>query len=574
MTLYELQELYDYVDSCLWDISDLGHHYSSMKTSFSVFAPTTQRMSVVLDQEKTVVMEKKGDCFYGEVSGDWEGHLYHFRNGRGECFADPFSYADSDDGRDSYILDKEKFKRKKIPLPKREETIIYEISIRDFSSSLPCAHPKTFKALTEEGLEVRGKCAGIDYLKELGITHVQIMPVFSFDDDIKHGKDYNWGYNPVSYSTFKRSYLVDHKDPYAGVTEFQEMVEKLHEKGIGVILDVVFNHVYDLKANALNKMIPYYFFRYKENMRPAEGTFCGNEVRSEGAFTRAYFKEIVRRYIEIYDIDGLRFDLMGIMDCETIRRIRDLSLSLKKDFLLYGEAWNMGDVLDEDERASEDNLSKIYPVGAFNRFFRDPVTAFSLRKGVDRKEIEDALMGSPGNGFTPEQSISYVECHDNMTFYDRAREVSRDEKELGKMCRFAMGMVMLGKGIPFLHSGQEFLRSKAGLDNSYNIGDHINTLDWVRRGLYENDVEYFRKLVKIRKAYAGNFKKEVKFEEHDELLICRYGDLLILINPCTIDHIYTDSRAYEILLDGEGNEGERSREIRVPAYTIVVARTL
>ena len=571
-TQKELEKLYQKVDSVPFQIERLGHRYFKEMTVFSVFAPTTQRLYVMLDENRRYEMRKEEGTFTVTVKGDLEGHIYHYVNGDRLSYADPFSFADTDDGKNSYILDTEKFIKRKVPVEKTDDPVIYEISVRDFSSTLPCRYPKKFLALTEEGIEVRGKSAGLDYLRELGITHVQIMPVFSFDDDLRHGKDYNWGYNPVSYSTFKRAYIVDHSDPYAGVNEVIEMVNKLHEEGLHVVFDVVFNHVYDVKTNQLERMIPDYFFRFTDSLKYANGTYCGNEVRSEGLFARAYFKEIVRRYIDIYDIDGLRYDLMGIMDIDTVNEISELALSRKDDFLMYGEGWNMGDVLPEKDRASEINLDKIDPVGAFNRFSRDGMIAYTFEEIIKDKEMQDAFEGSPLQGFTPHQSINYVECHDNMTFYDRALEHTRNEEYLKKYAKFALALVAFCKGIPFYHSGQEFLRTKCGIDNSYNIGDHINTLDWIRRGIYDDVTEYFTKLLKIRKKYPAFHNETLPvYEEYYEMRVVRYGDLAVIINPCVFDHIFASSERYDVLFGKDGEALYDRDAFEVPAHTIVVA---
>ncbi len=569
-----LGSIYKYVDDTPFDISSLGHHYEKEKTSFRVYAPTHRSLFLILDQDRRFEMEQSEGTFSIEIYEDLEGHTYHFERSDGVSFPDPFSYADTVDGKDSYVLDPDRFRKEKVDPGEYETPVLYEISIRDFSSALDCAHPKKFLALTEEGLQIEGESAGIDYLQELGITHVQIMPVFDYDDDIKHGKDYNWGYNPLSYSVLKKDYICDKQDPYASVNEFRMMVDTLHSHSLRVVPDVVFNHVYKIATSTLDKMIPYYFFRYRPDMKPADGTWCGSEVRSEGKFVRVYLSEMVRRYIEVYDIDGLRFDLMGILDSKTVKAIHETAVSLKEDFLMYGEGWNMGEVLPEDLRASENNLPDIDPVGVFNRYFRDYVFLYLIEKEDVRKNIMRVLAGSREFSFARHQSINYVECHDNQTFYDKVSALFLNEEHRRKLCRMALGMVLLSRGIPFLHSGEEFYRTKGGIENSFNAPDSVNKLDWRRRAENKELVEYTKKLIRLRKENPEFYENSVLvgFRDYYEVLVYCLGDLRILINPCIFDHIYKDEHTYEILLDEKGEGGKIADAIPVPSHSIVVSR--
>ena len=571
-----LQKIYNTVDHTPFEIASLGIHYTKERTSFSVFAPTTEALFLILDNTVRYPMEKKEGTFTLTLEGDYETHLCHYERNDGVSFTDPFSYADSIDGKDSYILDEEKFPRERFLSAPVSDPVIYECSVRDFSSSLPCAHQKKFLGLIEEGITVDGEKAGFDYLKDLGITHVQLMPVFDFDDDRKHGSEYNWGYNPVAYLSLKKSYISDLEDPYASVYELRRAVDRFHQNGLRIVLDVVYNHVYKVKENTLDRMIPYYFFRYKDDMKPANGTWCGNEVRTEGKFARAYFKEIVRRIVTTYDIDGIRYDLMGIMDIDTVKELFITARMIKRDFLMYGEGWNMGDVLDEEMRASEINLDKIYPVGTFNRFFRDGITSFILEEKGSRIAVPDILSESKEEGFTKEQSINYVECHDNRTFYDKMAYYGGDLKLRKKYCRMGIALTAFARGVPFFHSGQEFLRTKKGIDNSYNLPDSINTLDWKRKNEYRDITEYFRKCLKVRKANPEFTMKEVRilFREYYELVICEYGDLCLLINPCVFDHVFEDGNTYDVLFDQNGEAPGVKKAFDVPAHSLVLARRI
>ncbi|MBQ1509155.1 MAG: hypothetical protein IIZ47_07000, partial [Erysipelotrichaceae bacterium] len=257
--------------------------------------------------------------------------------------------------------------------------------------------------------------------------------------------------------------------------------------------------------------------------------------------------------------------------------VRELFITarmIKRDFLMYGEGWNMGDVLEEEKRASEVNLDKIYPVGTFNRFFRDTVISFVLEEKGARIALPDVLSESREEGFTREQSINYVECHDNRTFYDRAAYFGGDLKLRKRYCKLAIALTAFARGIPFFHSGQEFLRTKNGIDNTYNLPDEINTLDWKRKNEYRDVVEYFRNCLKVRKENPEFTAKEVRvlFREYYEMVICEYGDLCLFINPCVFDHVFEDGNTYDVLFDENGEAPGRKNAFDVPAHTLVLAR--
>lgn len=570
-----------------YDIHRLGAHYSPSETVFSCYAPTHARLFLVLDGEKLEMVKTKS-TFSLTVSGDLEGHRYHYEREDGLTFTDPFSYNDTFDGKNSFILDPAKLRVPVIkPKPRKNmyDLCLYETSVRDFSSdpAAPFTHPGTFLAFTESGLTLEGKSVGLDYLKEIGVSHVQLMPVFRFD---KGGFDYNWGYNPVSYAVLHPEYGVG-RGPYDLVREFRSLVDTLHQNNIRVTLDVVFNHVFDADTNTLGRMIPYYCFRYHTDGRPANGSYCGNEVRTQADFVRDLILEMCRRYITIFDIDGLRFDLMGLMDIQTISAIRDSCRTLKPDFLLYGEGWNMGDVMPEIFRCHMGNADKLPGVAFFNSFFRDTLRGSNSdihQKGylednhALRKNAKMALAGSYGIGLNPAQSINYIECHDNLTMHDKflLSTPSLDEETLMEKVRMSLGLITLSRGFPFLHSGQEFMRTKEMVDNSYNLDDSINRLDWSRRVKYDSLCQSLAALLKVRSEHPV-FTDEslpVSFIDYYEVLIYCLGDYKIFINPCIFDHIYQDDHSYELIYDGKALGGGQKKAIAIPHYTVVVAKQI
>lgn len=568
-----------------YDIRKLGAFYTKEQTEFFCYAPTHAALYLVLDGVK-LEMQKKRSTFSLCVSGDLEGKRYHYETPKGITFTDPFSYNDTYDGKDSFILDVRKLQTECIMPPPRKhkyDVCLYETSVRDFSVDPKAGfkNPGKFLAFTETGLKENGKSIGIDYLRELGISHVQLMPVFRFD---RNGFDYNWGYNPVSYAVLHPEYGIG-RGAYDLPKEFRALVDSLHKNGLRITLDVVFNHVFSDQKNALGRMLPYYCFRYCPDGRLANGSFCGNEVRSEASFVRDYLLEMCRRYIEIYDIDGLRFDLMGLLDIQTVNTIRDTCLFLKPDFLIYGEGWNMGDVMPEYFRCHTGNASRLPGVAFFNGFFRDTMRGSNsnthLLGYVEdnqslRNNVKIALSGSLGIGLRPEQSVNYIECHDNLTMYDKLRlsTPTLTKETLIEKTRMSLALIVLSKGIPFIHSGEEFLRSKKMIDNSYNRNDEINQICWERRDTYSDLCDSLTALLQLRREHDV-FSDEAlvpEFIDYYEVLVYRLGAYKVFINPCVFDHLYQDDQRYEVIYDGRKLQSQEEKIISIPHYSVVVAK--
>lgn len=543
------------------DVKTLGSFVSFNKTTFRLYAPLAKEAVVVIDgHKKKMVYLGKGIYEHSE-RWNLEKHTYHYEVLRDKwySFSDPFSYNDKNDD-ESYVIDVNKLRKEKVIPCENKALCIYETSVRDFSSEGHYfKYPKKFLGLTEDNLSLDGKPIGLAYLKELGISHVQLMPVFSFDLD---KSEYNWGYNPKSYNVLERSYFVS-SDPYKQIAEFKEMVNTLHKNDLKVNLDVVFNHVYKAQKFSLGKMLPYYPYRYVDT-KMANGTYCGSEIRSEAPFMREYLKLMCERYIEIFDIDGLRFDLMGILDYQTINEIKDVCTSLKKDFLVYGEGWDMGDVLDTSFRAKKENAPLMKDVAFFNDSFRellrgsniDDFSGFIFGDESKKDKVKDALNHSASLGYEVNQSINYVECHDNYTIFDKIDKLEISDTEKIQMAKFALGLVVLSKGLPFVHSGEEFLRTKKGIDNSYNLPDSVNALSWARKNEYLEVVDYFKNLLKVKNKVINYYSKDMEISDFYEMLVARMGELAIFINPTAYEYYYEDEHEYLILLDENGDNME------------------
>ena len=561
------------------DLSTLGSFIEKNKTTFRLWSPLSKKAWLYLDN-KIYLMEYKGrGVFELAFNQNLECHFYHFSTLREKEyeFSDPFSYADKD-SKNSYVVDRNKlltnttnskFQASNIP-------IIYETSVRDFTSdSVSFKYPKTFKGLSEENARLDGNPVGFDYLKKLGITYVQLMPIFSFDLD---HSNYNWGYNPTTYNSLHLPYCVS-DNPYEQIKELKTFINLAHKNNIGVTLDVVYNHVYSVKSFNLANMLPYYFFRYK-NGKLGNASYCGNEIRSEAHFTREYLKLIIKRFIETLDIDGLRFDLMGILDVDTLIQIRDLARGIKPEFMLYGEGWNMGDIVPYENRAIKENAYKLEGVAFFNDDFRrtirgnyiDDKNAYMLGDCDLRDQVKRVLSGSYEYGLNIHQTINYVECHDNYTVYDKVSRFFDDEKMAIRVCKLALALVMISRGIPFIHSGQEFLRTKHGIDNSYNLDDDINMLDWHRKNKYEDVSKYFSDLCTLRKTYKEFMKEDtsVEFVDYYEVLIYKLDNLTIFINPCIFDHVYNDENEHQVIFDDSGFVNYKATVLKIKAFSILV----
>ena len=552
-----------------FNIKSLGSFYTPDKTTFRVFAPDYEQLNLIINNHG-YEMHRNGNCFEIALSGNLELVKYHFE-GDGYSFRDPFAYMS--DEYDSYVLDKNKFDNEvSRPEPLECEPVIYEISVRDFSSddAYPGYFKKKFLSLTETGLKKDEYYSiGLDYLKELGITHLQLMPVFDYDND---KSDYNWGYNPVAYNTLKKDYVVEQDNPYAYVNEFRHTVNVLHRSNIRVTLDCVFNHVYDVKTNDLGKMLKGKLYRYMENGELAKGTLCGSEIDTDNDFVKAYILEMIERYVKVFDIDGIRLDLMGILDIDTVNAMNDMR-AYKPDFIVYGEGWNMGDVLSEDRRATIDNALKIPEVKMFNDYFRELVIHYISGNDTIDQDVMKALSGMNAP-LRPAQAINYVECHDDYTFYDRLDlYLKEDGEKVNKdRCLLALAMVLFSQGTAFIHGGEEFFRSKNGLRNSYNSGDEINKIDWNLRCENNQYVSKVRDLISFRKTHkefnADN--NAIRFKTYDRCLIYQVGDICILFNPGSEQIAYEDGREFHVVFDEYGCCDYVSDVVSVSAYSFVI----
>lgn len=551
----------------------LGCEYSKTASFFRIWAPLAKSVKLIIfnDVKHLVLdMQINGFCYELKIEGDFEYYKYYYQIERNNAIVDcldPYSYGSYKNAKYSIVLDKTKFNQEIIKpsyvMKSYNDAIIYELSVRDFSSDpkINFNNPRKLSALIQEGLNYNGAAVGFDYLKSLGITHVQLMPILdfaSYDEDY-YEENYNWGYDPIQYNVLEGSYISDDNNPYNRINEFREVVNHFHRNNIRVNLDLVFNHVFEPNDFSLNLILPYYFLRYHDNEELANGSFCGNELRSEAPMLKRYFKDMISRYLELFDIDGIRFDLMSLMDIYTLREISDICLKRKADFMIYGEGWDLPSALKKEFMASINNASKLPNIAFFNGYYRDVLKAGSYGN-LDRGYFCDNI--TKENEFIkclhsyynhdlkiePKQSINYLSCHDNLSLFDILNKFYDNEEEIKIKVSLLLSCLLLTNGIPFIHMGSEFLRTKKGNENSYNAGDDVNMIDWSLAYKHQDLINYLRKLIKFRKEHKElhidnllDLEKYVKTYKIGNLLVHEIKNIKIVIN----NHCFTTNNPFK-----------------------------
>ncbi len=505
--------------------NDLGITYSSEKTIVKLWAPVADKVEIKLftSSEDNSFFDqkilKKNDSGVWEVGldGDFEGFYYLFLIHHGNEVnktVDPYAKAVSTNSKKGLIVDLKKTNPEKWNQDSRVgvrplDAIIYEVHVRDFSSS-PDSGLKNkgfYLAFTEKGtVNSGGQKTGIDHLCELGITHVHLLPVNDFASVCDENRGYNWGYDPYLYMVPEGSYATNPTNE-SRIKEFKKLVQSLHDKGIGVIIDMVFNHTYHSTDSVFQKTAPNYFYRFVEEYF-ANGSGCGNEIATERPMVRKLIVDTVKYWATEYHVDGFRFDLMGLIDKKTMEVVKLELDKIDSSIIIYGEPWSALDPQLDWEDQMTKGTQKGMGVGVFNDHFRDAIKDSLIEREDKKWEIKKGLVGSIGyseavNGFAyqPIEAVNYVSCHDNLTFWDKLSlaHPNLSEKNKVKMHRLAAAVILTSQGVPFLHGGCEFLRTKYFNDNSYNSGDHCNQLKWNRKIEYENTFRYFKGLIKLRK---------------------------------------------------------------------------
>lgn len=576
----------------------LGAVYSRRSTIFRIWQPFADRVILRLyNTEYKMIFKRKmrreKGIFEYEKMGDWEGVWYDFTivwNGKTVRSPDPYSRAISPDGRLSIVVDMQKHKPEgwdDAPAVSGKNPIIYELSVRDFSmdKNSNFASRGKFLAFCEENrTNSHGEKIGLDYIKSLGVTHIQLMPVFEFDFD---KEQYNWGYNP-RFPNVPSAYYSRRN----GIYELRKLILTAHQKGLGVVADVVYNHMYSAENCALGRVFPGYYFRGNSN-----GSGCGNEFASERFMARKFILDSVIFLAKEYKLDGFRFDLMGLLDIKLMREIARHLLQINPEILIYGEGWTGGaSALEEKYRADQYNAFKIPEIAFFNDSFRDAVkgSVFDAHdcgfvNGGSAKECFPKIFQSVSGNFMQEfwtqnskQTINYVECHDNLTLFDKLN-ISLENADLERIKRadkMSAALVFLSQGTPFIAAGQEFLRSKQGDENSYRSGDEVNALQWDLVTENSDIVEYYRGLIAFRKRFAAEFGEIDYRRENGAYIISAHaqnGYFIILLNPTGEKFIPNIDGEFEIFVDENKASDEplfTQKQLCCAEYSVLAARRL
>ena len=528
--------------------------YSPIETKFTLWAPTAEEVRVLLYDSgnegsayQTLSLEMGEDGIWNtSIKEDLKGKFYTFNvKVNGKWLGDTpgiMAKAVGVNGKRAAVIDlrstdPEGWANDVRPLLKDyADIIVYEMHHRDFSldSVSGIRNKGKFLALTELGTTTsQGEKTGIDHLKELGVTHVHILPSYDYAsvDESKPDKaQYNWGYDPQNYNVPDGSYSTDPYKPDVRIKEFKQMVQALHKAGIRVVLDVVYNHTFNTEESNFERTVPGYFYRQTKDGKPANGSGCGNETASDRAMMRKYMVESVLYWINEYHIDGFRFDLMGIHDIETMNEIRAAVDKIDPSIFIYGEGWAASaPQLDQEELAIKANIYKMPRIAAFSDEMRD-----GLRGGWDDDRKGAFLIGQPGHEMSikfglvgavkhpqvindsvnyskepwalqPTQMISYVSCHDDMCLADRLKATMPDatDEERASLHKLAETFVFTSQGVPFIFAGDEMMRDKKGIHNSYNSPDSINTIDWRNKTIHHDVFDYVRELIALRKNHPA-----------------------------------------------------------------------
>ena len=433
------------------------------------------------------------------------------------------------------------------PLKSPADMIIYEMHHRDFSvdSTSGVKNKGKYLALTEHGTMNSDKLlTGIDHLIELGVTHVHLLPSFDYasvDETRLNENSYNWGYDPQNYNVPDGSYATDPYQPATRVKEFKQMVQALHKAGIRVIMDVVYNHTFNIDESNFERTVPGYFYRQKEDKTLANGSGCGNETASERLMMRKFMVESVLYWIKEYHVDGFRFDLMGIHDIETMNEIRKAVNAVDPTICIYGEGWAAeAPQYPADSLAMKGNIAQIPGVAVFSDELCGPVgdkrkgaflagipggemsIKFGIAGAIEHPQVQCDSVNYTQKPWAkqPVQMISYVSCHDGLCLVDRLKASMPDitPEQLIRLDKLAQTVVFTSQGIPFIYAGEEIMRDKQGVDNSYKSPDAVNAIDWRRKTTNGDVFMYYKRLIDLRKSHpafrmgdAGQVRKHLEF---------------------------------------------------------------
>ncbi|HDR7660329.1 type I pullulanase [Bacillus wiedmannii] len=616
--------------------NDLGNIYTPQHTKFRVWAPTASEAKLVtykkwndkIGTEINMQQSEKG-TWKAELKGNQKGLFYTYKVRIGDKWTeavDPYARAASVNGDKGAVVDLEetnpkKWKTNKKPKFKNpEDAIIYELHVRDLSIQPESGIKLKGKYLgvTEKGTRgPEGVKTGLDHMKDLGVTHVQLLPIFDYasvNEENLNEPQYNWGYDPKNFNVPEGSYSTNPYEPTVRITELKQMIQTLHDNNLRVVMDVVYNHMYNAAESNFHKLVPGYYYRYNEDGTFANGTGVGNDTASERKMMRKFMVDSVTYWAKEYNLDGFRFDLMGIHDYETMNEIRNAVNQIDPSIILHGEGWDLNTPLAAELKANQKNAEKMKGIAHFNDNIRDGLKGSVFEEKENgfvngKDDMEDRIKKGITAGIDydinsstyqdPEQVLTYVEAHDNHTLWDKLELTNPgDSEEVRKqMHKLSSSILLTSQGIPFLHAGQEFMRTKYGDHNSYKSPDSINQMDWLRRAAFNNEVEYMMGLIDLRKKYsafrmtsAEQIKKHIAFMDTPKNVVAysingkgngnknEYFIVTHNANRETIDITLPSKGPWKVLVDGK-QAGSKTlyvvhdNKIKVPALSSLVLKT-
>ena len=538
----------DFENKYTYSGDDLGAVWTPEKTTFKVWAPTASSVRVNLyesgtegteDLIESIEMTRQDQgVWMAAQEGDLNGVYYTYSVAVGDVVreaCDPYARTTGVNGKRAMVIDLDStdpvnWEEDEPPHTSGSinDAVIYELHVRDLSSdpSSGIAQTGKFLGLIQEGtVNSSGQSTGLDHIKALGVTHIHLLPSYDYAsvDETDPDAAFNWGYDPVNYNVPEGSYSTD---PYHGevrVKEFKQMVQGLHEHGIGVILDVVYNHVYSAGDFCFNNIVHGYFSRIDQSGVYSNGSACGNDTASERSMVRKYIVDSVKYWADEYHLDGFRFDLLGLIDVQTVNEVIEEVHKTHPHIIFYAEGWNMGTEVTKENvtLATQANSKETPGMAYFSDMIRDAVrgsnsnaskTGYAAGAGGFASNVKDSFLGNPTWAKNPSQVVNYVSCHDGLSLYDRLTMSTADRtlEERVRMNNLAAAVVMTSQGTPFFQAGEEMLRTKplpeGGYDhNSYKSPDSINSIKWdtLSDPMYQDVVDYYAGLIEFRRSHSA-----------------------------------------------------------------------
>ena len=595
-----------------YDGNDLGATYTPFYTEFVLWAPLAASVILKVSKDRGEIwslyeMKRETKGIYRlRLEGNYDCAYYNYiveNSGISKTTIDPYAKGSTPNATSSVVIN---FKKTKIDLEEEHlptysnytDAIIYETHVRDFTidTNSNIKNKGKFLGITEEKrTTVGGNPAGLDYLKLLGVTHVQFLPLYDYAtvDELNPDLKYNWGYDPWQYFVPEGSFASEVENPYSRIIDLKKMVKTLHHHGIKVCADVVYNHVYNYQFHPFEDVVPNYYFRKNANGTASNGSFCGDDLASERKMVSKLIVDACIYWIKEFGIDGYRFDLMGIIDKHTMNRIYRETVAIKPDFMVYGEGWNMPTALENSKKTTIENALSLPKLSFFNDAFRDITKGATgesefYKRGYLTGDLsycegfKFAFMGCSINYIfskkflSANQSINYVECHDNGTLYDKIVACGyEEEKDVLRILKLINAVVLFSFGIPFIHMGQEIGLSKNMHQNTYNKGDKYNKMRWNVVDERFEYVSFLSSLIKYRKnnEYLREFDADVIDKgidivnlKNNVLKITYFNGkvegkkhpIVLIINP-TSEVFYYHSDKTLTLIAGDGGYLENSK---------------